>query len=192
METKTYFARNVQAAMDVARRELGPDAMLVTSRPAAEEMQEFGRLEVTFAWEPGAVSSGPAVETLSGQSGRARGESERGESSLNEIRLEISALRAAFGRQVAPAGAGRCAPEAESDGVLQLCETGMEKATARQIAAAAMKGTGGVAGKTHDGGILRELTARIPAATFTPLEPEESRTLAFVGPSGRGKTVSLI
>lgn len=202
METKTYFARSVQAAMEVARRELGPDAMLVTSRPTPEEMQAFGRLEVTFAWEPGAVSSGlaepRAVETLPGQSGRGKAEARRSEAGLDEIRLEISELRAAFGRQGSTAGAGetpsvasdaqRQSAEADSDAILQLCETGMERATARQIAAAAMKGTG----RLQDGGILRELTARIPAATFRPLGPEESRTLAFVGPCGRGKTVSLI
>ena len=34
MQTKTYFASSVSAAMEVARRELGAEAMLVSSRPA--------------------------------------------------------------------------------------------------------------------------------------------------------------
>jgi len=186
METKTYFARSVQAAMEVARKELGPDAMLVTSRPAPEEAQVFGRLEVTFAWEPGAVSSAQA-EPRAAAAMPGQGERVRGESGLDDIRMEISALRAAIGRQGGGPAVAANASEADSEAVRNLCETGMERDTARQIAAAAMRSTGRVAD-----GILRELATRIPAATFTPPEPEESRTLAFVGPAGRGKTASLV
>lgn len=52
MQTKTYFASSVPAALDVARKELGPEAMLLNSKPAAAESRAFGRLEVTFAYEP--------------------------------------------------------------------------------------------------------------------------------------------
>jgi len=33
MQTKTYFASSVAAALEVARRELGADALLVGSQP---------------------------------------------------------------------------------------------------------------------------------------------------------------
>src|SRR5882757_3237306 len=88
METKTYFASSLQAAMEVARRELGPDAMLVDSKPVSEAGRAFGRLEVTFAWE-----AGNAAASLQ-QPAQVR----RTESGLEDIRLEISALRAAIGR----------------------------------------------------------------------------------------------
>ena len=52
MQTKTYFASSVPAALEVARKELGEDAMLVTSKPASAEARPFGRLEVTFAYDP--------------------------------------------------------------------------------------------------------------------------------------------
>lgn len=52
METKTYFASSVPAAMEVARKELGAEAMLLNSRPAPEEARSLGRLEVTFAYSP--------------------------------------------------------------------------------------------------------------------------------------------
>lgn len=52
MQTKTYFASSVPAALDVARKELGPEAMLLNSKPAPAESRAFGRLEVTFAYEP--------------------------------------------------------------------------------------------------------------------------------------------
>jgi flagellar biosynthesis GTPase FlhF len=179
MQTKTYFASSVSAAMDVARRELGPEAMLVTSRPAPEDVRAFGRLEVTFAWEPSAVET-PAAKPLGvAASGRGRGETE-----LDDIRLEMSALRAAFGRQasVKPEAAG-----VDGQACERLCETGFDKDMARQIVAAAAKGADGVAG-----GMTRELEKRIPVAEFVPLRPDESRTLAFLGGPGRGKTSSLV
>jgi flagellar biosynthesis protein FlhF len=46
---KSYFASSVQAAMKEARSELGPDAILVTSRPSAPEARGLGELEVVFA-----------------------------------------------------------------------------------------------------------------------------------------------
>ena len=38
MQTKTYFASSVPAALEVARQELGEDAMLVSSRPAPPDV----------------------------------------------------------------------------------------------------------------------------------------------------------
>jgi flagellar biosynthesis GTPase FlhF len=196
METKTYFASSVQAAMGVARRELGPDAMLVTSRPAPEDARVFGRLEVTFAWEPGAAeapeasfyqSPAPEKPLIAVDSG-----ARRGDGGLEDIRLEISALRAAIGRQTGnrpgvAAGVEVAVPGIDGEACQRLCETGFESEMARQIVAAAAK----AAGETGDG-ILRELKARIPAAEFAPLRPDESRTLAFLGAPGRGKTSSLV
>jgi flagellar biosynthesis protein FlhF len=49
LQTKTYFSTTVEAALDLARRELGVEAMLVNSRPAPEQMRHLGRYEVIFA-----------------------------------------------------------------------------------------------------------------------------------------------
>ena len=178
MQTRTYFASSVSAAMEVARRELGPEAMLVTSRPAPEDVRAFGRLEVTFAWEPGAAVA-PAAKPL-GLADSARG---RGDGGLDEIRLEMSELRAAFGRQAG----GKESGGVDAEACRELCEAGFEKEMARQIVSAAAKGVDGVAGD-----IAQTLEERIPVAEFVPLRPEESRTLAFLGGAGKGKTSSLV
>ena len=60
MQTKTYFASSVPAALDVARKELGPDAMLLNSKPADADARAFGRLEVTFAYEPRKIEEPPS------------------------------------------------------------------------------------------------------------------------------------
>lgn len=46
-------------------------------------------------------------------------------------------------------------------------------------------------GGNTDLAIVEELTSRIPVAPFAELKTGESRTLAFIGPPGRGKTISL-
>jgi flagellar biosynthesis protein FlhF len=61
MQTKTYIASSVPAALDLARKELGDDAMLMGSKPASAEARPYGRLEVTFAYDPKAARGGPAM-----------------------------------------------------------------------------------------------------------------------------------
>jgi len=51
MRMKSYFADSVQLAMERARRELGADAVLVTSRAASLEARHLGGYEVVFATE---------------------------------------------------------------------------------------------------------------------------------------------
>ena len=51
MRMKSYFANSVQVAMEQARRELGPDATLVTSQSAGPEARHLGEYEVVFATE---------------------------------------------------------------------------------------------------------------------------------------------
>jgi flagellar biosynthesis protein FlhF len=56
---KTYLATTVEAALDLARRELGADALLVSSRPAPEEVRHFGRYEVIFGVEKQSIQPRP-------------------------------------------------------------------------------------------------------------------------------------
>ncbi|MCU1259479.1 MAG: GTP-binding signal recognition particle G-domain [Bryobacterales bacterium] len=52
MHIKTYFSSTVEAAMALARRELGPDAMLMNSRQTPPEVNHLGQYEVVFAARP--------------------------------------------------------------------------------------------------------------------------------------------
>jgi len=49
MRMKSYFSSTVESAVELARRELGPEAMLVNSRPAMPEARHLGEYEVVFA-----------------------------------------------------------------------------------------------------------------------------------------------
>lgn len=67
IRVKSYFAKCVTDAMEVALRELGPDALLLDSRPSPPEARHLGPLEVIFG-ETSENSRGalppPSVSTL--------------------------------------------------------------------------------------------------------------------------------
>ena len=52
MRLKSYFAETVESALEQARKELGPEAMLIYSREALPEARYLGRYEVVLA-QPG-------------------------------------------------------------------------------------------------------------------------------------------
>jgi len=49
MRIKSYFAGTVEAALELAKRELGGEAMILNSRPAPPESRHLGEYEVIFA-----------------------------------------------------------------------------------------------------------------------------------------------
>jgi flagellar biosynthesis protein FlhF len=68
MRMKSYFAPTVEFAMEQARREMGPEALLVNSRKAPPEAQGLGEYEVVFATLPEGQDESQAtagVETAS-------------------------------------------------------------------------------------------------------------------------------
>ena len=52
MRLKSYFSGTVEAAMELARKELGEDALLVNARPATPETRYLGAYEVVFGIPP--------------------------------------------------------------------------------------------------------------------------------------------
>ncbi|MEP7355487.1 MAG: AAA family ATPase [Acidobacteriota bacterium] len=67
MTLKSYFSGTVEAAMELARKELGEDALLVNARPATPETRYLGAYEVVFGLVPraGATFEPVARQTLS-------------------------------------------------------------------------------------------------------------------------------
>ena len=52
MKLKSYFSGTVEAAMELARKELGDEALLVNARPATSETRSLGAFEVVFGILP--------------------------------------------------------------------------------------------------------------------------------------------
>ncbi len=71
MKLKSYFSGTVEAAMELARRELGEEALLVNTRPATPETRYLGAYEVVFGIPPRqfAPARPPSAGAASGQAG---------------------------------------------------------------------------------------------------------------------------
>ena len=87
MTLKSYFSGTVEAAMDLARKELGDDALLVNARPATLETRYLGAYEVVFGVTPRMA----AVANPTGTSGPS-------ESGSGKLAEEIAALKREFDR----------------------------------------------------------------------------------------------
>ncbi len=69
MKLKSYFTGTVEAAMELARKELGDDALLVNARPATPETRHLGAYEVVFGTTsatapPATAASGVRAKNL--------------------------------------------------------------------------------------------------------------------------------
>ena len=178
MQTKTYFASSIPAALDVARKELGSDALLVNSKPASAAAKAFGRLEVTFAYDP-ALPPAPRFEPER----RER----QSPSELDDIRRQLSSLQAALGNVGAKPPVSNDLPAASAFGETLLLDSGLDLDTARAVVDAASRRPG-----DREHALVQELAERIPCEPFREPASGETRILAFVGPSGRGKTTTLV
>jgi flagellar biosynthesis protein FlhF len=188
MQTKAYFASSVPAALEVARRELGPEAMLVGSRPSPPHVRQFGRLEVTFAWTPAKVSGAPegwSLLPIPRSGARAAFPAARSSdvSDLEDIRRQLCALRSAVG-EVLPARSSGGVTERLAAG---LREAGIDPEISREMATTAGEKSG-----DPESNVFDAMVQRIAVSPFTPLKHGEHRTIAFIGPPGRGKTTTLI
>jgi flagellar biosynthesis protein FlhF len=209
MQTKTYFASSVPAALEVARRELGDEAMLVNSKPSSPEGRPYGRLEVTFAFDARSVlasspapqaavfprvsrqdsgvlprSAAAAFQRLAAAAPQKPPEGSGFASEMDEIRQQISALTLAVSRPV------NRIHDARSSVAEYLIESGLGADLAENIAATPRLTAGG-SGEVS-ALLARELAERIPMAAFPEIVPGEGRTVALVGPPGRGKTTTIV
>src|SRR5579884_1104978 len=105
MRIKSYFADSVQEAMELARLELGPEAMLVNSRKTDPELRHLGAYEVVF----GMTSQSAEVRSQKGAAARQgreqvalernRGQQDALLEEMAELRRQIESVKRSVSRQ---------------------------------------------------------------------------------------------
>src|SRR5579884_3241789 len=115
MRIKSFFAASVDLALGAAREELGPEAMLVQSRPAPPEARHLGDYEVVCALLPSEAVDNKAAsrnrETALPREHAEPSNLDRLTRDLNELRGAVQSLRAS----VAAKPATPSPAEVESD-----------------------------------------------------------------------------
>jgi flagellar biosynthesis protein FlhF len=199
MKIKSYFSKSVEEAMVEARRELGPEAMLVNSRKAPEEAQGLGEYEVVFAVDGSGVS-----ETSSAASGNSFSGvfGERLSSEVAALKRELEGMRRALTRSVFTPPWQAQSPElTEAYAALTANDVGPE--LAREILEAAsdrIRETPEPAGQKADRAPRRgleralelEIESRIRVESKLGNGDSGPRIVALVGPPGSGKTTTLV
>jgi flagellar biosynthesis protein FlhF len=209
MRIKSYFSNSVEEAMDKARRELGPEAMLMDSKKTERELRALGAYEVVFAVAPEAVGStekqpkrsalqlslppatAPAAALLSearhGASDLAR--------ELAELRKQIETVkRSVESRPVAVPPAGR--PALSADGaelIARLTAADLSAELAADLASAvenrrSLPGPGG----SLDDALRAECASRLRFDPSLAVSAPAPRAVLFAGPAGVGKTTTLV
>ena len=208
MRMKSFFAASVEAALGLAREELGSEAVLVNSRKAPPEAKHLGEYEVVAAWLPGQApvpaSSAEPRENRGEATGAAGGRLWR---EIGELREQMERMRRAVWRtgfSTPAAGRGRV------EVLAALLDADVDPQLAHEIAAcveARMSGDpllGGeesavceaaAAGEGAEHRLRRSLTAemqrRVTADPCLGKGDSARRVVALVGPSGAGKTTTL-
>ncbi len=199
MKLKSYFSGTVEAAVELARRELGGDALLVHARPATPETRSLGAFEVVF----GVETPAPGIESLTrpdehgatrwGRSAATASDHPRNESEedqgerpariddtrrhpLDRLGNEVAALRREIERMAESLRGARLlpSPAAQTELYTRLLESGLDADLALQAS---------------EGAALEELFE----TDATLGRPGAARAIAaLVGPPGAGKTTTLI
>ena len=210
MRLKSYFAGTVESAMSLASRELGPEAMLVGSRPAPPEACRPGEYEVVFAAPPqpppaGNTGDGPAAGAqAAGQASAAPQPWEKFSRELREVLKSLERAAECMVRaQAVPFAAGH--PDTASC-LSTLLEAGFTAEVAHDIVAGVRLRLGHTAlareRRPASAGsqdrerylhVLRdELESRIRVDASLDGSASGARVVAVVGPSGSGKTTTLV
>jgi flagellar biosynthesis protein FlhF len=205
MTLKSYFSATVEGAMALARQELGPEAMLIDSRPAPSEARHLGEYEVVFASE----LPGPRVPPQVAGAGRGMDSTgERLSLEIAELKKEIEGMRCALRRSAfVPPHHRQGFSQSFADAFAALAASEVDPDLAREIVENAEARLGRVRGaqpklplRTEKAGtaggmdlaLAQEIESRVSVAPALGRGDSTPRIVALVGPPGAGKTTTLV
>jgi flagellar biosynthesis protein FlhF len=188
MKIKSYYSATVEEAVSTARREMGPEAMLVSSRKTSTEYRHLGEYEVVFAGDLSTEDGAGFDEALPSSP-----PGERLSTEVAELRRELEAMRrtltrAAFQRTD---WLGASAGASEAYASLNLADIPAElaaeivEATERRLQRAKVPGR-------FDQALADELASRIAVTPTLGCGDSTPRIVCLVGPPGSGKTTTLV
>jgi len=196
MRMKSYFVASVEAAMEQAREELGPEALLVNSRKAPPEAQGLGEYEVVFALVPekagqpatAQLRCEPAEDPVMRELARLRKQVEEMGSALTGLNAHAAAWSVP-----APEFGETFSRLVEHDFSIDVARKIVKLAHARLEADPATWSRQSVFDAASIAGAVRtELEALVSLDGTLATSDQPARVVALVGPPGCGKTSTLV
>jgi flagellar biosynthesis protein FlhF len=205
MRIKSFFSSSVEQAIQEARQELGPDAMLITSRRSAPESRSLGAYEVVFGLQ------GAATRSATPPSSRPRAAQHLAAQSSADLSSELQNLRAQLeeikSTLQGPRSPEQATPDAE-ELFAQLLSLDLSRNVARDVVSAAARLRDQLSAEQPSAALPLQayatelLTRRLrfappfhpetTAETTAETAQERGKLIVFVGPAGAGKTTTLV
>jgi flagellar biosynthesis protein FlhF len=203
MKIKSYYSRTVEDAIASARREMGPDAMLVNSRKAPLETRHLGEYEVVFANLADAGAADDASLQLPGERSDSFPASpapagDRLSIEVAELKKELEGMRRAITRTAYAPAQWVGVSQDVSDAYANLTAAEVSADLAREIVQAAGDRLNNHRppqrpdGLAFQRALIEEVAGRFTVDATLGRGPAHPRVVAVVGPPGSGKTTSLV
>ena len=185
MKIKAYHCDSVESAVRLARLELGEEAMLLESKPAAGEARRLGRYEVLFA-VAGEAEGKPLPEDAGREPERER---------LSELSRGIDQIRRMLYSYThtcyLPTGQFLSQPLLAQI-YQELTENDVNAELAAQLAARLTKAAeGGASRKELERDLAEEIQALVKVSDGIGRPGSHPGLAALVGPTGVGKTSTI-
>ena len=205
MKLKSYFADSVQDAIEKARVELGPDAMLIHSNTTSSELKDLGSYEVVFGVPPDLAAGSPGTQRRLSTAAAPSASSSLVLQELAELRKQVALVTQSVDRSNVARDVELWRPELA--GIFKrLSSAGFSTEFAHELTQAVALRTQPQSERPHR--MVREhrdlfardfLNAMLEDEIGSRFEvdpsvPGRDRAAAvlFIGPPGAGKTTSLM
>ncbi|HUI54262.1 MAG TPA: flagellar biosynthesis protein FlhF [Bryobacteraceae bacterium] len=203
MKIKSYFAHTVEAAMAMAREELGPEAMLVNTRKTPQESRHLGDCEVVFAAEVAARDT--AAVGISPPAAPPSARQLPGDCLSREVadlKKELEGMRRALLRPASAPAWREGSPEV-SDACAALTANEVTPDLARDIVQGAearvqnaqpptVRAMQEIDATAFRRALVEEVESRVMVQPVLGSQEARPRVVALVGPPGSGKTTTLV